>query len=71
MAKYKLVMHYPDGTSEEEDGLFNTEAEAEEHGGYLCGCYHVGGETLHLSNPGDYLLDEDAEVDFEVIEIDG
>ena len=70
MAKFKVVMNYSDGTSEEDDEIFETEEEAEEHGLYMCSCYNVGSETLHLSNPGDYPLDEDDDVDFKVIEVD-
>lgn len=70
MANFKVVLNFSDGTSEEDDAIFENEAEAEEHGGYLCGCHHTGTETLHLSNPGDYPLDEDNDVDFEVIEVD-
>ena len=54
--KYKVVMHYPDGT--------------EEAGSYGCSCYREGGEILNLSNPGDYPLDEDDDCDFEVIEVE-
>lgn len=70
MAKFKVVMSYSDGTSEEDDEIFKTEGEAQEHGCYLCSCYHAGGETLHMTNPGDYPLDEEDEVDFNVIEVD-
>ncbi|SEM22691.1 hypothetical protein SAMN04487770_12943 [Butyrivibrio sp. ob235] len=49
--------------------LFDTEQEAEEHGLYLCSCYNLGAETLNLSNPGDYPLDEEDDVDFEIIEV--
>ena len=27
-------------------------------------------EILHMSNPGDYPLDEDADIDYEIVEID-
>lgn len=37
---------------------------------YMCSCYHEGMEILHMSNPGDYPLDEDADVDYEIVEID-
>ena len=70
MAKYYVEIFYSDGTSEEDDNLFDTEAEARAHGEYLCSCYHTGGEILHMSNPGDYPLDEDDDVDFEVYETD-
>ncbi len=66
---YKIVMQYPDGTVEEDDEVFETEADANEHGLYLVSCYDLGGEILHLSNPGDHPLSND-EADFEVVEVD-
>ena len=69
MSKYKVMMYYPDGTSVEEDNIFDTEEEAREHGLYCCDCYDEGAEVLHLSNPGDYPLSEDT-ADFEIIEVD-
>ncbi len=66
---YKVEMQYPDGTTEEDDEVFETEAEADEHGLYLVSCYREGGEILHMSNPGDYPL-SDEEADFEIIEVD-
>ncbi|MDN5685003.1 hypothetical protein [Corynebacterium glyciniphilum] len=66
---YKVVMQYSDGTEEEDDELFETEAEADEHGLYMVSCYRQGGEILHMSNPGDYLSSGE-EADFEVIEVD-
>lgn len=68
---FKVVMKYSDGTTEEDDEVFESEAEANEHGLYLCSCYEEGGEILHMSNPGDYPLDDDDRADFEVIEVDG
>ena len=68
MAKFKVVMII-DGEESEQDEVFDSESEANEYGGYLAGCYHVGAETLHLSNPGDY-EEDDADVDWEVIEVD-
>jgi len=65
---FKVAMNYSDGTREDDDEIFETESEAEEHGLYLCSCYHSGAETLNLSNPGDYPLDDD-DVDFDVIEV--
>ena len=69
MSKFKVVINYSEGTSEEDDDIFDTEAEAEEHGCYMCSCCRVGAQVSHLSNPGDYPLDEDYDVDFEVIEV--
>ncbi len=63
---YKVIMLYSDGTEEEEDEIFETIEEANEHGEYCCSCFHQGGETLSLSNPGDYPYDEDEEVNFRI-----
>ncbi len=67
MAKYKVII---DG--EEQDEVFLTEADAEEHALYLCSCAQLGAEILHMSNPGDYDYDEDDydSPDYEIIEID-
>lgn len=69
---FKVVMQYPDGTTEEDDERFETEAEAEAYGSDQCNNYIVGCEVMHMSNPGDYPFDEDlvSEVDFEVVEVD-
>ena len=69
MANYKVLMHYSDGTDEEDDTIFDSQEGAEEYGLYLCGCTAEGAEILNLSNPGDYPIDEDDETDFEVIEV--
>lgn len=65
---YKIVMQYPDGSTEEADDIFDTEGEANAYGMYLVSCHHLGGEILHMSNPGDHPLSDD-EPDFEVIEV--
>ncbi|SBN95773.1 Hypothetical protein PFR_JS12-1_1391 [Propionibacterium freudenreichii] len=66
---YKIVMQYPDGDSEEQDEVFDTEAQAVDYAGYLVSCYDLGGEVLNMSNPGDYPLSEE-EADYEIIEVD-
>lgn len=53
MPKFKVIFYFPDGTVEESEEIFDTEAEAEEFGGSECGAYAVGAEVLHLSNPSD------------------
>lgn len=67
MSKYIVIF---DG--EEQDEVFNTEAEAEEYALYLCSCSRDGAETLHMSNPGDYEYEEDEfeYPDYEIEEID-
>ncbi|WP_207306448.1 hypothetical protein [Arthrobacter sp. S41] len=67
---FKVVMRYPDGSSEEQDEIFETEQEAENYGLEQCSNYSLGGEVLHMSNPGDYPL-EDEDADFEIVEING
>ncbi len=71
MSKYRVLMHYSDGTDELDDEFaFDTEEEAEEYGGYLVGCTRTGAEMMNLSNPGDYPLDDYEDPDYEVIEVD-
>lgn len=68
---YKVVVRFPDGTTEDADELFETHEEAHAYGLEWCSNYSVGGEVLHLSNPGDYPLSEaDDDVDFDVVEVD-
>ena len=70
MAKFQVLMQYSDGTEELDDEVFDSEEDAEEYGCYLVGCCRTGAETLNLSNPGDYPLDDYEDPDFEVIETD-
>lgn len=65
MSKYKVIFE-----GEEEDEIFNSYEDAEEHALYLCSCSKQGAEILHMSNPGDYDYDEDEEYEYEIIEID-
>lgn len=67
MTKYKLVFD-----DEEQDEIFDSEEEAEEHALYLSSCTRLGAEILHMSNPGDYDYDEEDfdSPDYEIIEID-
>lgn len=66
---FKVIMRYSDGTTEEEDEVFNTAEEAEAHGLEQCSNFRTGGEVLHMSNPGDYPLN-DTEADFEILEVE-
>ena len=70
MTKYKVIMHYSNGISEEEEDIFDTEDDAEEYALYLISCGKEGAEILNLSNPGDYDLDDYDEPDFEIVEFD-
>lgn len=73
---YKVVMTFPNGDvidsyeEDGDDGIFDTEQEAEDYFTEWMSNYSTGGEALHLSNPGDYPLDEDEEEpDYEIVEI--
>ena len=70
MPKYKVIMHYSNGISEEEEDIFDTEDDAEEYALYLISCGKEGAEILNLSNPGDYDLDDYDEPVFEIVEFD-
>lgn len=67
MPKYKVIF---DG--EEQDEVFDTYEDADQHGLYLCSCSELGAEILHMSNPGDYEYDEDSYEDpeYSIVEVD-
>ena len=54
---------------EEEDEIFNSEEDAEEHALYLASCTREGAEILHMSNPGDY-DEDDYDDSYEIVEVD-
>ncbi|MBR6921200.1 MAG: hypothetical protein IKH51_03300 [Clostridia bacterium] len=71
MAKYKVNLIFEDGSEEEQDEIFDTYEEAEDHAQYLCDCYYVGVDTLNMSNPDENPeTSDDVNVDYEIIEID-
>lgn len=65
-----MILYFPDGIEQESEEIFDTEDKAIEYGDNACSDYRTGAEILHMSNPGDYPLDDDNEMDYEVIEID-
>ena len=76
MAKFKVVMTFPDGEvvdsyeEDGEDGIFETEQEAEDYFSEWMSNYHAGGEVLYLSNPGDYPRElVEQEPDYEIVKI--
>ena len=64
MTKYKVLFN-----DEMEDEVFDTEEEAEEYALYLCSCTQEGAEILHMSNLGDYDVD-DYDAEYEIVEVD-
>lgn len=67
---FKVVLKFSDGSVEEDDEILETEQEANEYGQQQVSSYQAGGEVLNLSNPGDYPLSDDDDVDFEVVAVD-
>ena len=63
MAIFKIIFN-----GEEQDEEFSTYEEAEDCARDLVGAYHEGGETMELSNPGDYPYNPDDDPDYEIIE---
>lgn len=68
MFKYQVEMHYSDGTIDREPEVFDTFEAAEDYGNYLCSCSKQGGKILNMSNPGDYPMDDDDDIGFEIVE---
>ena len=64
MTKYKVLFN-----GDYEDEIFDTEEDAQEHASYLASCARLGAEILHMSNPGDYDVD-DYDDDYEIVETD-
>lgn len=64
MAKYRIIF---DG--EEEDEVYDSYEEAEDSAMEMLSNYHLGGEILELSNPGDYPYNPDDEPDIVITEI--
>ncbi len=71
---YKVVVTFSDGEimdSEEvegPDGVFDNEEDAEDWFDRMLSDYRAGNEVLHMSNPGDYPLDDETP-EYEIVEI--
>lgn len=76
MARFKVVMTFSDGEvldsveMDGENGIFDTEEDAEDYSLECMNNLKVGGQVLYLSNPGDYpfeAVEDDPEC--EIVEI--
>lgn len=65
MPKYKIIF-----AGELQDEIYDSYEFAEEQALYSVSCSRLGAEILHMSNPGDYPLDDYEEPDYEIIEVD-
>lgn len=66
---FKVIIKFPDGTTEEHEETFQSREEAETYAlEWISNC-NTGGEVLNMSNAGDHPWSEDDEPDFEVIEV--
>jgi len=70
MPKFKVVINYQNGETDELDELFDSYEEAEYMALDAISCWHTGGEVLELSNPGDYPYDPDDEPSYDIFEQD-
>lgn len=57
------------GDDFDDDEVFDTEEEAEQHALVVISNIHTGAEVLHLSNPGDYPEDDGVDPDYEIVEV--
>ncbi len=64
MAKYKVLIDDYD-----DDEVFDSRKEAEEHAMYLCSCAMLGAEIEHMSNPGDYASDTWDDMDYRIVRV--
>jgi hypothetical protein len=70
MPKYKVVINYSNGDTDELDELYDSYEEAEEQALEYISNWHAGGEVLESSNPGDYPYDPDDAPDYDIFEED-
>ncbi|MCG7418707.1 MULTISPECIES: hypothetical protein [Microbacterium] len=59
-----------EGMADDDDEVFETEAEAEAYALDQINNFHTGADVLHMSNPGDYPEDDDEDPEYEIIEVD-
>lgn len=61
---------WEDDDMDDDDPVFETWAEADQYALDQIGNVHTGAEVLHLSNPGDYAEGDDADPEYEIVEVD-
>lgn len=71
---YKLIFHWSDGTTDEDDNFgefYETEEEADYAGQEGLSDARFGGEIFEMSNPGDYPFDPSNYDDdtYEIVEV--
>ena len=54
---------------DDDDPVFDTEEEAEQHALVVLSNIDTGREVLHLSNPGDYPEEDGEDPEYEIIEV--
>ena len=69
MANYKILLKYSDGTSEEDDYMFDSVEEANEYALYLVGCTSDRAEYLNSISFEDEAASDYEETKYEIIEI--
>ncbi len=75
MTKYKFILYFPNGDTIDSyskgEPLFDYYDAAVDMALEWIGGYRLGGEILHLSNPGDYdEPDEDEKIEYDIEEVE-
>jgi len=70
MSKFRVVINFLNGDTEELDDLFDSYEDAEQEALEYISNWHAGGEVLELSNPGDYPYEPDNEPNYDIFEED-
>lgn len=65
MKKYKVIIYYSDGTSEESDQIFDDTSKAKEFGESRLICYKAG----YISSPDSHSFEDGYNVRYEIIKI--
>lgn len=68
MPKFKVVINFPNGDTDELDDLYDSYYEAEQAALEYISNWDTGGEILELSNPGDYPYDPANAPEYDIFE---
>ncbi|MDQ1138435.1 hypothetical protein QE410_003234 [Microbacterium sp. SORGH_AS 1204] len=63
-------VQWADDGFDDEDAIFETEAQAEAYAADQLNNFRTGAEVLHLSNPGDYPQDGEEDPEYAIVEVD-
>jgi hypothetical protein len=75
MKMFKVIFHFTDGSTDEDDNYgsyYSSEEEARDQAEYGIDCRESGAHDLEMSNPGDYPFDPDdfGNDTYEIVEVE-